>query len=78
MFDKEPCEIETTVGGRKMEQSRPALVLGYHAVTTSDEEPCNIEMAIVGCVMGCIWPSLVGCHIGAVLDEESCEIEIYP
>jgi hypothetical protein len=52
MLDKELCEIETTVGRRKMEQSRPTLDLGYHI----DEEPCNIENAIVGYTMECSWP----------------------
>ena len=52
VLDKGLCEIETTVGGRKME---PTLDLGYHI----DEEPCNIENAIVGYVMECSWPRAV-------------------
>jgi len=34
-----------------------------------DEEPCNIEMTIVGYTM---------LHISAVFDGEPCEIEMYP
>jgi hypothetical protein len=44
-----------------------------------DKEPRDIEMSVEACQMEWSPPTLVlSCSVGAVLDEEVCDIEVTP
>ena len=59
-----------------MERGRPTIALSSRVDAVLDEEPCNIGMVVLRCLLERCAPTLVlGFRVGAVLDQEPCDIE---